>query len=112
MSGDRLEIARKRLEDELAEIEAGDELSSDARRTVELDQQSVGRLSRMDALQNQAMAQATSRRRSARRQRILAALCRLDEGEFGYCTECGEEIPRGRLALDPTHPTCVTCVDR
>jgi DnaK suppressor protein len=79
------------------------------RAIVTLDQQSVGRLSRMDAMQRQAMAQATARRRQARASRIEAALGRIEDGEFGYCQDCGEEIGSRRLELDPTLPTCVSC---
>lgn len=100
---------RDRLLQELADLDGDDEAGSDDRRTVELDQQSVGRLSRMDALQRQAMAQATQRRRAARRQRIMAALERIDEGEFGFCVDCGEAIPHGRITLDPTVTQCVDC---
>jgi DnaK suppressor protein len=63
-----------------AELESFSEVSEDARATVMLDQQAVGRLSRMDALQGQAMAQASERQRRADIQRIEAALKRLDEG--------------------------------
>ena len=55
------------------------------------------------------MAQASARARAARRKRIAAALARIDQGEFGYCTGCGEEIAIKRLELDPTMPTCITC---
>ena len=79
------------------------------RAAVELDQQSVGRLSRMDALQRQAMAQAISRRRGNRDARITAALARIDAGEFGYCIDCGDEIETNRLMIDATLPTCVSC---
>jgi DnaK suppressor protein len=79
------------------------------RATVTLDQQSVGRLSRMDAMQRQAMAQATDRRREVERLRIRAALKRLVDGEYGYCAECGDEIAPCRLEADPTVPTCVSC---
>ncbi len=100
---------RKGLMAALEALDAEDELGKDGQKTVVLDQQSVGRLSRMDALQQQAMAKATQGRRAQSRARIQAALARIDEGEFGYCTECGEEIPIKRLELDPTVPTCVSC---
>lgn len=105
----RLQNFRLRLEEALHALEAGDDLGAEDRRTVALDQQSVGRLSRMDALQRQAMAAAQGRRRGAERQRIRAALDRLDEGEFGYCTDCGEEIAPKRLDLDPTVARCISC---
>ena len=100
---------RKELERERAELLAVRESSADDRRPVELDQQSVGRLSRMDAMQVQAMAQAVEVRRKGRLQRIEAALKRLDEGEFGYCADCGEDIPMKRLAVDLTLTHCVDC---
>ncbi len=104
-----LNDAKTLLEEELNALEREDTLGADDQKTVTLDQQSVGRLSRMDAIQRQAMAQATARRRAARRVRIIAALKRLKEGEFGYCQECGEDIPPGRIALDPTVVTCLPC---
>ena len=80
--------------------------------TVELDQTRVGRLSRMDALQSQAMAAETERRRLVELDRIAAALKRIDEDEFGYCLACGDAIPIKRLELDPTTPTCIDCARR
>jgi DnaK suppressor protein len=85
------------------------EISAASRDTVTLDQQSVGRLSRMDALQQQAMAQAAQRRRSHDLARIEAALRRLDEDEFGYCVECGEAIAMNRLEIDPAASHCIRC---
>ena len=79
------------------------------RAPVELDQTRVGRLSRMDALQVQAMSLETERRRQLELQRIEAALKRIEEGEFGYCLSCEEEIEERRLEIDPTLPTCVGC---
>ena len=64
----------------------------------------------MDAMQQQAMAQAQERRRSTERKRIAAALERLDEGEWGYCVSCGEEIAEARLRHDPSVAVCVGCV--
>lgn len=92
--------------DELAQADA---MGQDGQATVELDQQAVGRLSRMDALQNQAMAKAGQTRRNVQLQRLKAALSRLAEGEFGYCDDCGEPIAKGRLELDPAALLCVSC---
>ncbi len=86
-----------------------DELGSEGQATVELDQQSVGRLSRMDALQNQAMAKASATRRDIERRRLKAAFGRIDEGEYGYCEDCGDEIAHARLNLDPAAQRCVQC---
>ena len=102
-------LFRERLDQEAAELRAAEAGTSEDRAPVELDQTSVGRLSRMDAMQQQAMAAAQSRRRAARLQAIGRALRRIDEGEFGWCEDCGEEIPRGRLELDPCAARCVGC---
>lgn len=100
---------RETLETMLAQLDADDAAGADAQRTVTLDQQSVGRLSRMDALQQQAMAHAQSARRAGQRKRIVAALKRIDAAEFAYCESCGDEIEARRLALDPTVPRCLDC---
>ena len=109
MDEDALKAFRARLEAALDALESEDAMGAEARKVVTLDQQSVGRLSRMDALQGQAMAKATQARRAAARQRIMAAFARMDEGEYGYCIECGEEIAPARLELDPTAATCISC---
>ena len=100
---------RERLHQEAKDLRAADDVTAEDRAPVELDQTSVGRLSRMDAMQQQAMAAAQSRRRTGRLQAIEHALRRIDEDEFGWCDECGEEIPLGRLELDPTAVRCVDC---
>ena len=70
----------------------------------------VGRLTRMDAMQSQAMAIETERRRDLEIKRIDAALGRIDADEFGYCGICGEPIDTRRLENDPTVVTCITCL--
>lgn len=107
---DKLRIQfRERLHQEAVDLRAANDGTAQDRAPVELDQTSVGRLSRMDAMQQQAMAEAQSRRRSGRLQAIERALRRIDEDEFGWCDACGEEIPLGRLELDPTAVRCVDC---
>ena len=85
------------------------EIDQEGRRPVALDQSKVGRLSRMDALQSQAMSLEIERRRNQELARIEAALKRLDTDEFGFCLKCGDEIAEKRLMLDPTAATCIGC---
>ena len=99
------EKLRRRLE----ELNRLSDISIESRETVMLDPQSVGRLSRMDALQGQAMALATEERRKQERTRIEAALRRIEAGEFGFCLKCDEEIATRRLELDPATPFCLAC---
>ena len=74
-----------------------------------LDQSSVGRLSRMDAMQQQAMAAAQEARRHGRIRALEAAIRRLEDGAFGWCEDCGEFIGERRLDLDPTLVRCRDC---
>lgn len=101
--------ARKRLTEKQQELLEIVESSKDSRKPVELDQSRVGRLSRMDALQDQAMALETERRREIELRRIDAALARVESGDYGYCLTCGEEIEPKRLELDPATPVCIDC---
>nr|WP_319387469.1 TraR/DksA C4-type zinc finger protein [uncultured Roseibium sp.] len=103
------DLVREKLTAMKTELEAYSDISEEARAPVTLDQQSVGRLSRMDALQGQAMAQASERQRRADIQKISAALHRLDAGEYGDCVECGEEIAEKRLEVDPAAAFCIRC---
>ena len=84
----------------------------DDRRPVQLDQTRMGRLARMDALQDQAMAIELERRREVELARIDAALERLAEGEYGCCVTCGGAIEPQRLDLDPAIPLCLACARR
>jgi DnaK suppressor protein len=93
------------------ELEQLNRDSKEASGTVVLDQSKVGRLSRMDALQAQQMAQETARRRQAQVQRIDSALRRMDAGEYGYCLICGDDIGPGRLKFDPASTRCMGCMD-
>ncbi|NNE23589.1 MAG: TraR/DksA family transcriptional regulator [Rhizobiales bacterium] len=105
-------LARARLDARKTELEAMSAMSADDRAAVTLDQQSVGRLSRMDAMQQQAMSQAQERARASELLRIDQAFRRLGDGEYGYCQECGEEIPDKRLEIDPSAVSCVKCADK
>jgi DnaK suppressor protein len=80
-----------------------------AAEVVELDQTKVGRLSRMDAMQAQAMSVETNRRREIELQRIATALIRLEQNEYGFCLRCGENIARKRLEVDPAATVCIEC---
>ena len=98
----RLEARRLELE-ELTASHHGEA------RPVELDPTRSGRLSRMDALQAQAMAAATERRRQIELDRIDAALRRIASGDYGFCLRCGDDIGLERLEFDPTTPLCIAC---
>ena len=107
-----LEELRADLEFQRLELEEQLEALQGESKPVELDQQLVGRLSRMDAMQQQQMAQANRAHITAHLSRVRLALAALAEGEFGYCKSCDEAIPFPRLKARPDSPLCVQCQQR
>jgi DnaK suppressor protein len=103
-----LDYFRNRLVLLRAELTAA-AADTDAASIVELDQTRVGRLSRMDAMQAQAMAQESGRRREAMLVAIDLALGRIEADEYGLCNDCDELINPKRLDFDPTVRRCIKC---
>ena len=108
METDRLAYFRKLLEAKAAEAAEYLESSKDSAGVVELDT-SIGRLSRMDALQSQEMAKELRRRKEEERRSIRAALKRIDKGWYGNCGLCQKPIAEERLEIFPDVLTCVNC---
>ena len=103
---------RQSLEQRQAALREAGDASRDATQTVALDQNRVGRLTRMDALQQQAMSHEGERRRGLELQRIASALRRIEEGNYGNCVSCGEAIDARRLEFDPAATQCIACAAR
>lgn len=95
----------------LEDLQSTSEIRDQASDTVHLDQQSVGRLSRMDALQSQALAKAGKARAEHQLKMIQAALQRIENDDYGECLECGEPINPRRLEIDPTTRYCIGCAE-
>jgi len=100
---------RRHIERQIAELTELSEQSRESQAPVELDQTRQGRLSRMDAMQGQAMAQATDARRRQQIAALRVALARIENGEFGECMECGEDIAAARLNSNPAITLCIDC---
>ena len=101
---------RRRLEAARAELEALLEVLREGTKPVDLDTP-IGRLTRMDAMQQQSMAKATSRADELRLGQIIAALGRMERGEYGDCLACGEPVALARLRARPEATLCVRCQD-
>ena len=102
---------KKRLLAEQQELQHLSDVEVETRAPVELDQTSVGRVSRIDAMQVHEMALETERRRQIQLERIAAALQRIAEGDYGYCLACDDTISEKRLQLDPAVPLCIKCAE-
>lgn len=101
---EQLQAARGELEELVASFE-------DGAKPVSLDQP-IGRLSRMDALQQQSMSEASRRVARQRLEQVKAALHRITSGDYGYCVECEEEIDLTRLQARPEAVFCIDCQGR
>ena len=71
----------------------------------------IGRVSRMDAINNRSVNQAALLQAEKQRKNLLRALDRLKEDRFGLCHQCGVRIPMGRILLMPGATNCVRCAD-
>lgn len=89
-------------------LEAGLRAADEGARPVDLDQP-IGRVSRVDALQQQAMAVANRKSAELRLAQVRRALGAVKEGEYGFCRKCEEPIGCRRLASKPEAPFCVDC---
>jgi DnaK suppressor protein len=91
------------------ELQDDIELAQDSAKTVELDQTSTGRVSRGDALQQQAMAKAGLERDQKRFIKVIKALSRISDDDYGWCLQCDEPISEKRLEIMPEAEFCIDC---
>lgn len=91
------------------ELQTSIETAHERAAIVDLDQE-IGRLSRMDALQHQKMAEAETARHRLRLRMVVQALKAFDEDDYGFCRRCGEPIDVRRLKARPESPCCVPCL--
>jgi DnaK suppressor protein len=97
-----------RLRETAQEISSALASSEDSERPVDLEEP-IGRISRMDAIQQQKMAKASRSRLKTRLQAIGAATARLEAGDYGDCALCDDPIGFGRLSARPETPLCMPC---
>jgi DnaK suppressor protein len=99
---------RLQLEALRAELRAALDSDSDETRPVEPDR-AIGRLTRQDAMLSQQMALEIRRRNQARLAQIERAIERIEDGSYGLCVRCEEEISEPRLKVRPETPICIAC---
>jgi len=105
----QLEELRAELSAQLRKLERSMRVTDQALKPVELDQTAVGRLSRIDSLQNQGLTRNLHEREQIKLAHVREALRRMDEGTYGRCTACSSTIPFPRLYVFPETPTCAAC---
>lgn len=107
-----LEFFKQRLIALRRELTTVEQMGDEASQPVELDQTRMGRLTRMDAMQAQAISVAAKNRRQAKLKQVAAALERIEKDDYGCCCDCGESIAAKRLEFDPTALFCIGCAER
>lgn len=98
------QIIRQKIAETKEEIEQLEELT----KPVKPDN-AYGRLSRMDAINNKTINDAALRNQKSQLQKLERALGKIDEGKYGTCLKCGDDIPLGRLKFMPWTAKCVKC---
>lgn len=97
--------AKEQLVQQLSDNEA-------ASQPVQLDQTVFGRVSRMDAIQQQHMAASTREQAQRRLLRLNKSIQLLDNGDYGYCQHCDEPINYQRLLAQPEAVLCLQCQEK
>jgi DnaK suppressor protein len=97
------------LETFLTKLKTQLESANEQTQPIKLDQQAVGRVSRIDAIQQQEMAKANQRQSQLQLSRVQEALDTFDIGEFGVCKDCDEPIGFARLKIAPDSSFCIRC---
>jgi DnaK suppressor protein len=106
-----VEARRQALEKLLGELTELVDATAEAVKPVDLGEP-IGRISRVDAMQQQGMAAENRRAAQLRRRQVEAALERIEAGEYGECLGCGEQIEAGRLGAKPEAAFCLECQTR
>lgn len=109
LTEEQIEEFRQMLLELKEELSTAMHSTDESSKTVQLDQASVGRLSRMDAIQQQQMSKAYRGRVRIRLQQVKAALSSIERGSFGFCNACEEPIALERLEIRPESPICMEC---
>jgi DnaK suppressor protein len=108
MTPDEKQNLRTEIESRMADTEASVETLREQTKPVP-PSCSLGRLTRMDAIQQKQMAEANLKQAESNLSKLKRALERLDEDDFGICASCGGEIPAGRIMAVPEARVCVPC---
>jgi DnaK suppressor protein len=112
LSSTQIKTLEKQLLALQQEVERTLQLDEPGAAILELDQTAIGRLTRMDAMQGQAIVQATQEQHRLQLQRIAAALQAIKEGDYGHCEDCGKAIPFERLSVNPEAHCCIGCQEK
>ncbi|MCB2195596.1 MAG: TraR/DksA C4-type zinc finger protein [Bacteroidetes bacterium] len=95
----------------LAEIEKTEKSVQEYREITKpiAPENAIGRVSRMDAINNKSIAEAALRKAEEKLSKLKYVLRQIDQDDFGICAKCKKPIPLGRILLMPQSRHCVNC---
>jgi DnaK suppressor protein len=108
LTPEQIEQLRAELQRTLCRLEKSMATNGNGKAT-DIDQSAVGRLSRIEAIQNAGFTQNLKARERQQLEEVLAALTRMEEGVYGLCTACQGPIRFERLQVFPETRTCNLC---
>ena len=111
MNEDQKNILRQRMENEISTCQSDIKRLEKSARPVAPDK-ALGRLTRMDSLNDQGISLAALQQRRERLYKLEQALEQVNRLDFGDCAFCGRPIPIERLMALPESTKCVTCASR
>ncbi|MCG8669467.1 MAG: TraR/DksA family transcriptional regulator [Pseudomonadales bacterium] len=105
----QLKVLSNKLDEMEAQLRAALDNNENSSNPVKLDQQLMGRVSRIDAIQQQEMASANRANQTLLLRKVLIAKKLIADGDYGYCRQCDELIGYQRLAIKPEATLCIKC---
>ena len=112
LAAEQIGQIREELLRSLSRLERSLKISGEGARPRDLEQDTVGRLSRIESLQNQGLLKSLEDRERSQIVQIAEALRRIEDGTFGACNACGGPIPFERLLVYPETRACTACATR
>ncbi|WP_420581732.1 TraR/DksA family transcriptional regulator [Reichenbachiella sp.] len=107
MELDKKEV-KKLIENEIKNVQSNILELKDLTKPIS-PENSIGRISRMDAINNKSINEASLRKAEEKLSKLKVALSKIDDKDFGICVRCLKPIPVGRIMLMPQSNKCVNC---
>lgn len=107
MEFDKNEI-KKLIKDEIIKVQININDLKDLTKPI-APENAIGRVSRMDAINNKSINEASLRKAEEKLSKLIVAESKIDDGDFGICIRCKKPIPIGRIMLMPQSNKCVNC---
>ncbi|MBT5438888.1 MAG: TraR/DksA family transcriptional regulator [Flavobacteriales bacterium] len=108
MNKDQKQDIKKRILEELKKTEEAILDYKESTKPIS-PENAIGRVSRMDAINNKSVVEAALRKAEEKLNKLKLVLNKVDDADFGICIRCGEPIPIGRVLLMPQSRNCVRC---